>query len=278
MRPVRRGTGHLPDQPGGAWRRASELFGAAPRPPAPPTSQGVLAWAPPPVDQGQDESCVGEATAAAIATLVHRLTGTLTPISSRYIWYLARAADHNTGLNIGSRPFAAYAALAQRGYCTESEWPRAMPYGRAPDADALRGSADQVDVQAYRIADAGDARCEAIRQALAVEQRPITVALQVDASYMAGPALWRPGGAAYGGHYVTCTHYNETGVYTLGSYGRAFGQAGYVQVPWPVIGNPLKASDLYVVSYARQPSVTLGPGLVATRAPDAGHPSARRAS
>jgi hypothetical protein len=246
-----RATGHIPDTVT-PYAPVSELIGA-PLQEDVEWNDGVLPWAPTPEDQGDEESCVGEATSSGLycAMGVHGLI----PVrpSAKAIWYFARNRMGNAKHNIGCRPADAFLTISEVGYPAATAWPRSKPHDERPPQSVMWGAADQETVETYRIFSYNQTRINELKTAL-VRKCPAPLAIRIDAAYQANTdGRWFRGGDDLGWHYVLGTHFDSDGLWTLGSYGQGHGRSGYVLVPWADISNPFLTTDINPIRFAPAP-------------------------
>ena len=250
------GTGHLRDTYDFRDLRADQLIGTRITP-SPPNHEGVLRFVGKIADQGATNSCVGQAISQATFSRMGAIALEQKRPSPFFIYWLARVEDGLQSADRGSRPRSAFRGLSRSGYCAESTWPgdEIITPMVAPPWDAMQCAIDQRTVGYYRIVSGGDMRCNEIRAALS-QSFPVCIALMVDQSYQdttgewSGPVPGKPSS----GHYVCATHYDEGGLYHVGSYGTSWGKKGFCRVAWSAIGRPDITSDIWVVNYAATPS------------------------
>jgi hypothetical protein len=246
---MKRGCGAIPDVRDRIYPHASDVVGTTLAPPR--ASDGCRAFCPVrPVDQGSDESCVGEALAQALFARMGVDGLAQVMPSSRAIWYFARKRAGFENANSGCRPFDAIEAIAENGYPDEALWPRTKHYSRRPDQLAMRGAFDRERLVVGRIQTEGADREDELRSYLHPGV-PVTLALTVDEAYQeSSSGVWTPGGRPRGRHYVLAHSYDAEGVYTLGSYGPDWAKDGHIQVPWSVMRNPSMAGDLWAIRFS----------------------------
>lgn len=248
--------GHLPDEHPAERPRLAALLGAAPA--APPASADLSAHVLDVLDQG-NQDCVANAVAQALRMALSS-EGVLSPAlcSRRLVYWQARRANALETEDKGSRPWSAYEALRLQGYAVEG----ACPYDpaavlEAPPPEVYRHAYDQIGgLVAYRLPDdGGDEVVSAVQAALGAGH-PVTLALEVDQSFLDGSFLgpWTKTGLTIGGHYVCATGYNDRGVRFVNSWGTGWQEHGFSWLSWATIGNAAVCRDLYAVTALRPPS------------------------
>lgn len=202
------------------------------------------------LDQGQIGSCVANAWMQAVR-MSHKRHGVQHPELGSRLWgyYLARAFDHLTQDDSGTELRLLAKVLSKYGYCPESFWPYSddSRFRLQPPASAYREAFDQVHPTEYRrITETGNARLEAIKQAIA-QGLPVVFGTPVSRAFTYGEIGTAPlnpplDSEISGGHAMTIVGYEPGRWLILNSWGIGFGDAGYcwfsdAYVKWPQFGD-----------------------------------------
>lgn len=194
------------------------------------------------LDQGQLGSCTANATAQALRAAQVREAASAgprlvnPPLASRlWLYYLARAYDHDTANDDGAQIRNVFAAAVKFGFPPESVWPYsddASPgaaFSRLPGPDAFRAAYDMRAPTVYRRIDStGQARIDDIKRAIAsrflvVFGTPVSNAFCAD--QLSGPML-PPDGDIAGGHALCVAGYDGDVFDVVNSWGTGWGKGG----------------------------------------------------
>lgn len=232
-----RGLGWKQSGPKEGDRDAGHLVKAAPIPVSASCRSQILSI----LDQGQLGSCVANATAQACrASMVRQ--GALRPALGSRLWlyYLARAFDHDTANDDGTFGRNAFMALTQWGLPQEDLWPYSddsssgAPFTRMPNVDAFRAAFDQSVVsnpRYFRIFETGSARVDAAKAAIAAGHCVVfgtSVSHQFCEQDPGGTIIPPPVALSLaGGHELTIAEYDEGSFGIVNSWGSSWGQGGW---------------------------------------------------
>lgn len=191
-------------------------------------------------DQGMTSSCVGHGLARAIQLLLRaRVDPTAERPSALSIYSLARIWTGNRSLiDSGTTILAACEAVAEKGYCRESDWPffeagvgTWIPWG------AFRSGFDQIGLKYHRLYAEGDDRVALIRSALS-SGKGVAFGMDVDETFerFTGPGIW-PGmvGPREGGHCVAALDYDADSIRIINSWDPSWGLAGMGRIAWDYV-------------------------------------------
>lgn len=236
--------GHLPDGPDGRDRLFKSLY-----------RDRVMVTAPVEVDyredvqileQGELGACVSNAGFGAIQ-LKHRLEGIRHPLLGNRLhgYWGARAYDKNTGWDAGSRIRNFFRFINSAGYMPEEKTENGYDisaYKKGPSRFEQRQMFDQKDksqgqVRYYRIDEDGESRKQAIMLAIA-NDAPVVFGTRVNRKFVeftGGGAFDDRSPPFEGSHAMYLAGYNRYGVWAPNSWGRDWGEEGFVQLPWDYI-------------------------------------------
>jgi hypothetical protein len=241
-----RATGALPDRVDGRDWNASGLVGALGPPPS--ASRGLSDSLGYVADQGDNQSCVGEAVSHAIYAL--RSSRGEAPFrgSANLLWYFGRKrAPWGTTQNVGVRPRDVLWSVTSVGICDEALFPRSSPIDATPTPAAWMAAWHHRGLSYHRIKAAGTMRTDQIKRAIDAKL-PVVSAIEVDDAYFDSRGTW-PGmsGESKGWHMVFHHSYDGPWVHHVGSYGRDWGEQGHCSVPFLSLENE-RARDWWVLT------------------------------
>ncbi len=216
----------------------------------------------PVLDQGASSSCTGNSTAVAIqARMPRQADGSFAPLPSRlFLYYFARAKEHDTANDDGAQIADVFAAAAALGVPPESAWTFSddLPKIAAhPDYTAMFEAADQRILKgAYRITARGDQRIANVKAAIAIGH-PVVWGTQLDDAFMnlSATDVW-PGvkGPSIGGHAMVLHRFDGDLFWTRSSWGDGYADAGSARISAEAIASS-DASDFWIVETAPKFSV-----------------------
>lgn len=241
-----RSKGYIRDVPDARDWTLERLVGAAPIPPLVDWSHcldGIR-------DQGSTSSCVGQAFATVLSVRAKIAKLDVPAISALQIYALARRGELPLA-DGGCRPRDAANGMRIYGVCAEGRWPFDASKVNIPlPWDTLQAGADAHVEGYYRVMGDGDARCAALRQALA-QGYPVAFAQEVDAAFedygdgILGPFV----GPSEGGHYTALIGYGPGWFLGVNSWGTSWGKGGLYRISDARVGSDV-CSDFYAVTVA----------------------------
>lgn len=220
--------------------RAERILGTAP----PPETSDNRDLVPEILNQGGLGSCVAHGTAAA-ARAAMIVAGAVSPplVSRLWLYYVARAYDHDTANDDGTQIHNAFAAIAKYGVPAESLWtydddssPGAK-FAQMPAPEAWMGLDAAFGFRMHRITSTGYARVDDVKRALGA-RKLVTFGTDVSQDFCAGlfdPTVPLPppvGLALAGGHCRAWVGHDARGARALNSWSSAWGDAGYSIDSW----------------------------------------------
>jgi hypothetical protein len=187
----------------------------------------------------------------------HRSQGVEKPeaLSRLALYALARATHRMMPFDTGTYIRAAFQVLNALGFAPESEWPYDTGrFAQMPPTAVFRAGFDTSEKPAryYRIFEQGDARCDAVKQAIA-NGHGVVFGADVGRKFTSNsfdptkPTDPRAGERA-GGHAMLLVAYDAEGVTLINSWGLGWGASGFCKVSWEFIANGMR--DVWVVEHA----------------------------
>lgn len=182
-------------------------------------------------------SCVGNATADSVEILAAIEGKPQVELSRLFVYTLARNLmdldrdgkgdidqDHGTFIRL------AFDVLSRFGICTEALWPYDLKKLHVlPSLKAMREATGHRIHSYYRVKELGDARCDAVLEALR-RNHPVVFGTQVDQAFVDGPGskpVGIPAGATLGGHAMIVVGYSNGLFIVKNSWGRGWGEEGF---------------------------------------------------
>lgn len=242
--------GCLPDAPDARDFVASVRPGRAARPR--PAKIDLEPKFPPVYDQGDANSCVGNAVAAAFEYDNLRQPEVVDFSPSRlFIYYNARAAVHDTAADDGAQIRDGIKGIAKYGACPEPEWPYDVAQvTRRPEARCYTDARKHKAVLYQRVPQTLDA----IQTFLATEI-PVVFGMAVFESFESTAVersgvvnMPERGEKQVGAHAVVLAGYDAGAkrFKVRNSWGKAWGQRGYFTLPFAYVVRGALASDFWV--------------------------------
>ena len=207
------------------------------------------------LDQGNTESCVGNAVAQAVRVLMRARGTSAAFLPSRLmVYYNSRAVHGGTTSDVGTYMRAALASIQKLGFCSEEVWPfDESKINKKPSWNAYRkGIHNRVVNGYYAIKQKGDARVERVKTAI-LDKRPIVFGMRIDRAFeqaTGSNVIGVPTGDIIGGHAMCIIGYDAEGVDVVNSWGTSWGDQGYGKLSWDVVAWE-KAIDFYVVTMVK---------------------------
>lgn len=239
------------------WRRDlpdhRDLMFTVPVPPAAlPTIADLRPQCPAPFDQGQTNSCTGNAAAAAV--IVDKIRQGIAPASpSRlFLYYNGRATEHAAGVDGGATIRDVVKGAARWGYPAEGSWPFEEVLVTQRPAPAAYAEARPHAVKQYLSVPQNE---YSIRQALA-QGCPVVFGVSVYESFERRDVVKsgdipmpKRSERLLGGHAILLVGYDDgQRLYRfLNSWGTVFGQSGFGTLSYEYVHNPRLAGDFWVI-------------------------------
>lgn len=241
-------------------RSARARLGTAPPPFAASARQYILDV----LDQLQLGSCVANGTAQALRAAMVKEGIANPPLASRlWIYYLARAIDHDTNNDDGTQIRNAFTAITRLGFPPESVWPYSddtsspnSPFRTMPPTEAFNKAYDQRAnaLTVYERLPDGDAtRADDIKRAIAAGHC-VVFGTTVSEAFCQGQLGSGPIGPpknqpVAGGHCMVFAEYEGDVFRVVNSWSKDFGKDGWVEFDIDYV-NWSETNDLWICSYA----------------------------
>lgn len=262
MAPIVRSLGWKKDRPKAPGETPDRLARAKLSADPPPPAASCLPLISDILDQGHLGSCTANAVAQAIRAAMNRL-GVFEPaLASRlFLYFLARAYDHDTANDDGTFIRNVLQAAVKWGFPPESVWPysddasEGAPFRKMPGISVFMEAIDQSKkmgaAEYYRIDSQGQDRIDDVKRAIAAGH---CVVFGTDVSddfcsnqLGAGPIPPPIGKSIAGGHALTIAGYDAAGVDIVNSWGTGWGASGLCRFSWDYITWD-HTDDLWIVS------------------------------
>lgn len=202
-------------------------------------------------DQGNLGSCVGHAIAGALECLDKRIDGTYVDVSRLFIYYQARALEHNIRRDDGCSIRDGVKGCAKVGACAEKLWPyKVKDFATKPSAAAVKDAAKHRIAQYQRANTLTDCKV-----ALATGV-PVAFGFAVYESFEShqvtdtGTApMPSAGESELGGHAVLMVGYDDATerVIVRNSWGKGWGDAGHFTLPYAYVEDRNLSDDFWVI-------------------------------
>lgn len=185
-------------------------------------------------------SCTGNASAQAIRAAMVKAGVKDPELASRlFLYYLARAYDHNTYNDDGANIRNIFAGAVEFGVPRETLWPYSdntdgdnAPFRTMPSSAAFRGAFDQHKGASYhRIDSTGQERIDDVKRAIAAGYCVVFGTL-VSTDFASdrlgtGPIPPPTNKPIAGGHALCIAEYDETSFGVVNSWGPDWGDGGW---------------------------------------------------
>jgi C1A family cysteine protease len=217
----------------------------------PPASCDLRAHCPAPYDQLPPiKSCSANALAAALVYLGNAGGAPIAPPSRLFIYYNARVLEGTASTDSGATIRNGVKSIVRSGACDETLWPYDPTKVTIVPSPACYASAALHAVRYYRIAQ----NLDHLRACLA-EGFPFVFGMQAymqpcEAAFKSGMLpLPAPTDTLCGGHAVLAAGYDDGAqmLLVLNSLGPTFGLAGYMNVPYAYLTNPVLTYDFWTI-------------------------------
>lgn len=189
-------------------------------------------------DQGNTSSCVGHGLARGIQLRARRLGNETYPLPSAIgIYAIARAEQHGHSteglVDDGTTIGAAVSAVAERGFCSETDLPFEEHRVTTPLRwGELRACYDQHTLLGYRIQ--SPTRND-YRLALGSVGLGVVIGMDCDEDFenLGQHDVWTGlRGPRLGGHCMACLDFDAAGVRVVNSWGSQWGNNGLARLSW----------------------------------------------
>jgi C1A family cysteine protease len=212
---------------------------------------------PPIYDQGQLNSCTGNALAAAVDFDVHLQTQQFLTPSRLWIWYQERVIEGTVEQNVGAQIRDGAKVVAKLGSCPESDW----PYDPAHFADKPP-QRDYTDALAHRVLTYATVPqvLWSLKSVLA-GGRPVVFGFAVYSAFESQDVaksgivpMPDPSDQMVGGHAVVLVGYDDAAdrFRVRNSWGTSWGQDGYFEMPYLYVTSSSLASDFWALQTVSQ--------------------------
>ena len=198
-------------------------------------------------DQEKEGSCTANAGIAA-RMMLNKIDVML---SRQFLYTIERQIEGTFGKDSGAQIRDIGKALNKYGVCTEAKWPYELSDLELEPTDDDFREAEQYTIKSYHSVKGLDG----IKQALALQQKPILMGLDVYKSFESDEVaktgiipMPNSGEAFQGGHAVLIVGYDDTKGYLIvrNSWGEGWGDHGYFYLPYQFVTDDL-AFDFWVL-------------------------------
>lgn len=252
------GLGHKPSDPPEIAQHATSRLGA---PTQLPGEKSLQAWVRRVNDQGQTESCVGQALTKAIDTRLRRM-GFNVPEPSAQACYTGARELENPGKkddplpDEGSNAGDAFRFMKELGCPRETTWPldpskitERLPW------DVLQDGTRFYVYNVFYMSEEGASRSDAIANALD-KDFPVVFAQRIDNKFFSysGGTIQTFDADDAGGHMMCILGYRPSATggrefLIINSWGTGWGEAGYCWMHERMLADP-RSSEFYMVEVA----------------------------
>ena len=218
-----------------------------------PASVDLRSSCPAPYDQGELGSCTANAIAGAIEFQLTKeaMSQVFTP-SRLFIYYNERVIRGTVPYDSGAALREGIQAVTNQGYPPESEWPYDVSlFATAPSADAVAQAQGHKLFQSFCL----QQNLDHFRNSLA-DGEPVVFGMTIFESFES-PAVTASGVVpmpsmqeqTIGGHAMMMVGYDDSArlFWIRNSWGNAWGQAGYCQIPYDYLTDPQLAADFWTL-------------------------------
>jgi C1A family cysteine protease len=207
------------------------------------------------VDQLELESCVANAVAGALELLEKRATNRARRISRLFVYYNARAGEHDPAHDAGATIRGGVTALRKHGACAETTWPyvekRVLD---RPDAHAYEEAKRLRISEALRVA----IELDTMRACIAAGF-PFIFGVKLYESFDDGgnhghvPLPDPPNDKRAGGHTMLAVGYDDEKrtFIVRNSWGSDWGAEGYCFLPYEYVANRRFCDEAWTITKLR---------------------------
>lgn len=221
-----------------------------------PPSVDLRSVCPPILNQGGYGSCQSNCVANALMFDLMKQGMSAFGLPSRlFIYYNARALtgiQHGDPGSSGASIRNTIKAVAQSGYCPETDWPYSSPPNTKPSQSCYNTAKDHKSILYQRV----DQKIEALKNVLS-QGLPICWGASIYwASFDNGVAnMPSPGESLGGGHATVIVGYDDGTTFgpnrflVMNSWGAGWGLSGYFTIPYEFVLDPVLAFDFWVIQH-----------------------------
>jgi C1A family cysteine protease len=233
------------------------LYGAVHDVVAPlPPSADLRSICPPVENQGNLNSCTGNALAGVLEILEVKDKVTFQDLSRLFIYYNERVIEHSVQADDGAMIRNGIKTLVKQGVCSEDKWPYVQGnWNKKPPKGCYTEAAKHQVIAYQRIQ-----TLDEMRHCLA-DGYPFVFGFSVYESFESAAVaksgildLPKPGEKQVGGHAVVGVGYDdsEKRILVRNSWGADWGQAGYFTMPYDYVDNRNLTDDFWAIRRAEE--------------------------
>jgi C1A family cysteine protease len=246
----KKGYGWMPDLPD----QRDKMYGTVRRIPIPaelPSSVDLRPTCPPVVDQGQLNSCTGNALAGVLGFLEIKNQDQFIALSRLFIYYDERAFEHTVDSDSGAMIRDGIKTLAKKGACSEESWPYDISkFAEKPGASCFQEAATHKILEYARLQ-----TIDEMRGCLA-DGYPFVFGFSVYDSFESEEVkrtgvvqMPQPDEQQQGGHAVVGVGYDDDQQRFIvrNSWGEDWGMKGYFTIPYAYLSDRNLSDDFWTI-------------------------------
>jgi C1A family cysteine protease len=221
-----------------------------------PPSIDLRSICPPVEDQGNLNSCTGNALAGVLEILEIKDKVAFQDLSRLFIYYNERVIEHSVQADDGAMIRDGIKTLVKQGVCTEKKWPYVQSnWNKKPLKGCYTEGAKHQVLNYQRMQTVDE-----MRGCLA-DGYPFVFGFSVYESFESPQVaktgvlnLPEPGEKQVGGHAVVGVGYNDTQkrILVRNSWGANWGQGGYFTIPYDYVANRNLSDDFWAIRRAEE--------------------------